>query len=88
MIWGQMHAFLLGLEIEVPAFLLVSYELLFCCELVHVLEIIWLSQDPFIVLPFLPIIFLGKSLQLLFLVRPFLIPLSMCFDTASYNALC
>ena len=88
MIWGQMHAFLLGLKIEVPAFLLVSYELFFCCELVHVLEIIWLSQDPFIVLPFLPIIFLGKSLQLLFLVRPFLIPLSMCFDTASYNALC
>jgi hypothetical protein len=60
----------------------------FCCELVHVLEIIWLSQDLFIVLPFLPIIFLGRSLQLLFLVRPFLIPLSMCFDTASYNALC
>ena len=51
------------------------------------LEIVCLSQDLFLVLSFLPIMFLGRSLQLLFLVGPFLTQLSTCFDTAFYNVL-
>jgi hypothetical protein len=46
-----------------------------------------LELDPFLVLPFLPITFLGKSLQLLFFMGPFLTPLNICFAIASYNAL-
>ena len=69
-----------------PTVSFILYELFFWYELIHVLEIVCLSQDSFLVLPFLPITFLGRSLQLLFIVGPFLTPMNIYFDTI-YNDL-